>query len=103
MSLPYTAFDAVTSAGTSPARDLERLSQVHTMIVTATGDPTIAVVNLQLSHDGVHWVGTSVSLDASVGPVVGTASGHLARFVRAYLPTLSGGTSPTVTASIASS
>lgn len=94
--LPFTSLDAATEVGPGAVKDLEGSFRHHTMIVNVTGAPTQVSVNLVGSHDGEHW--------ASLGHVGGgilSAEG-LVRYVRADVTILTGGTAPTVFASIAS-
>ena len=105
MSLPFTSLDAAAATGAGASRDLEALSGHHTMVVSSTGSPSSVSVILEGSHDGSVWVQLGTAVGA--GPSVRTVPGdgvleHLVRFVRANLVTLSGGSSPTVTATIAS-
>lgn len=97
--LPFTSLGAATSVGPGSSRDLEDVLRTHTMFVTVTGSPSGVLVRLQLSHDGLNWH----SIDSvSGGDGVVTSADHLARYVRADVATLSGGSSPTVTTTIAS-
>ncbi|GAA1015883.1 hypothetical protein Aple_010680 [Acrocarpospora pleiomorpha] len=72
------------------------------MIVTVTGAPTSATVLLEGSHDGVRWAVLDELSEQGQGGLVTPATAHLVRYVRARLQTLSGGSDPTVTATIAS-
>lgn len=70
----------------------------HTMVVTTTGAPTTIAVNLEGSHDGVTWQVLGTQATAGSLSVLGVFT-----YVRANLTTLTGGTAPTITATIASS
>jgi hypothetical protein len=104
MSLPFKSLDAATAPGPGASRDLEGVSARHTFVTTATGDPTSYGVALEGSHDEVTWFTLQTASGLS-GTVVRSypdgATAHLVRFVRVNLTGLSGGTSPTVTATIA--
>lgn len=105
MSLPFESLDAVGSTGPGAARDLEGSRKVHTLVVSATGTPSTVTAELQGSHDGVNWFNMgSASVNspaANQGASVSNAE-HVARYVRANLTQLSGGSTPTATATIAS-
>lgn len=115
MKLPFVSLNAATSTGEGAARDLERPTRRFTMAVSAAGSPSSVVVDLEGSLDGSFWLSlgrqNGVGL-LTVGPdpywVGGnTYSGtemrhaHFVRYARANVVTLSGGSSPTVTALIA--
>lgn len=113
--LPFVSLDAAISTGPGVAVDLNGTSNEFTLVVFTSGSPASFDVELQGSHDGSNWF----SLDLSVGPSIsvnsteytntnnnsgGQAASRVkphARYVRANLDTLTGGTSPTVTATIA--
>lgn len=99
MSLPYASLDAATSLGEGFARDLETVLSEHTMIISATGSPSGFVVHLEGSHDNITWVDFG---SANEGRLVITVDDHLVRYVRANWTGITGGASPTVTATIAS-
>jgi hypothetical protein len=96
--LPYLSLDAATAAGPGAVLDLGRVESEFTLAVFTTGSPSTCNVVLQGSHDGENWAG--ISGPASVG-LNNSNSGFLVRYVRADCTALSGGTSPTVTATIA--
>jgi hypothetical protein len=98
MALPFTSLDAATAVGPGESLDLEGSFDQHTMVVTADTGAGHWLVYLEGSHDDINWV----PLSNTQYPGVYTApSGHLVRYVRANLTSL-GGTTPTITASIAS-
>lgn len=99
--LPFTTLDAVTANTNGVAKDLEGTFRTHSLFVFVTGDPTHYTVGLQGSHDGIHWTGGPGINDGGSTAYV-TTDDHLYRYVRANLSNLSGGSSPTVTATIAS-
>lgn len=72
------------------------------MIVTVTGSPTSVSVNLEGSHDNVNWVNLTTYTSTSSG-YVSFDSQVRVRYVRANLTAITGGSSPTITASIGSS
>lgn len=109
--LPFASLSAVSAVGAGSSADLNGVSDEFTMYVTSTGSPTY-LVHLEGSHDGVNWF--TVATSSSANPVSTVVSGgqqagsspvasymHLARYVRANLISLSGGSSPTITATIA--
>ncbi|NJP24451.1 hypothetical protein FLW53_09565 [Microbispora sp. SCL1-1] len=70
--------------------------------VSASGNPSSALVWLQGSIDGVNWHNL-LGLDAAGSPklgFVGTSTGVVVRYVRLELSALTGGTSPAVSASL---
>jgi len=101
MALTGTSLDAATAigAGSSIEFDLPRTNIA--MIVVATGSPSSWQVALQGTIDGITWAnlaapvmlsGNDFALVHGIGPVMA---------VRANLQALEGGSSPTVTATIA--
>lgn len=94
---------AATSTGVGVARDCEQATRHHTIHVTVTGSPNSTAVLLEGSHDGQRWF-LLVAAGTGTGDTqaVKTVSEHWVRHVRANLTTLSGGTNPAVTATIAS-
>ena len=116
--LPWVALNAVTETGSSASVDLDGVSNEFTIFASWTGSPTAVSARLQGSHDGVTWFdipNTSVSEATPGGPLRSTTVGGgsansnspfivpmpYARYVRAYLSTLTGGSSPTVTVTAA--
>ena len=104
--LPFTSLSAATSTGSGASKDLEGVFRTHTLAVTITGSPSAFSINLQGSHDGISWY-TSNAAATLTEQNVGTAGYathdlYLWRYVRANLTVLTGGSSPTVTATIAS-
>lgn len=112
--LPFVALNAATSTGPGSSVDLQGVSDAFTLYASATGSPTDWRVYLELSHDGSNWffagqvTNTSAqytSTKTNFGSVTGSSPPvsyvpH-ARYARANLTVLTGGTSPTVTATIA--
>ncbi|MFJ1539298.1 hypothetical protein ACIODS_12215 [Micromonospora chalcea] len=103
MGLPFTSLNAATSTGVGVARDYETSLRYHTIHVTVAGSPNGANVSLEGSHDGQRWfLLGAVGVGTGQTQAVRTVNEHFVRYVRANLTDLSGGTSPTVTATIAS-
>lgn len=105
MTLPFKSLDAATwglgdGDVLGEVRDLEDLYRVHTLAVVLTGNPTTVSVSLDGSHDGINWIGLTGT--NSTGNSLATTDAHLVRYVRTRLNQVLGGTSPTVTATIAS-
>lgn len=98
---PVVALDAVTAIGPGPSIDLGRIMSIHTLVRVLTGSPTSANVSLEGSHDGANWF-TLASATTSSAIEVAHGQQRAVRYVRANLTTLSGGTAPTVSATIAS-
>lgn len=119
--LPFTSLASATSVGPGVSMDLNGTSNEFTLFGIATGSPTSAGVQLEGSHDGVNWFNLPPGLNlAGGGGAAGqvqsteftntndngggqpaTATKPHARYVRAHLTNLAGGTAPTVTATIA--
>lgn len=96
---PKASLDSAASAGPGAAIDLGSNFTHHTVIVNATGGPNVAVY-LEFSHDGQVWASQNSASGSSFPFAIHTE--RVARYVRANLATISGGTSPTVTATVAS-
>jgi hypothetical protein len=99
MSLPFESLTSATSPGSGTSRDLEDVQAEHTLIIFATGSPAGFVVHLEGSHDDTNWVDLG---SANEGTPFIAVSYALVRYVRARLFSITGGSSPTVSASIAS-
>lgn len=99
--LPFTSLNAVTSAQVGASKDLEGLLATHHMLVSAGGTSASAQVQLEGSLDGTNWESFgSVGVGSGGSGSVRIVDTPL-RFIRANATSLSG-TSPTVTAAIAS-
>lgn len=106
MAVPFTSLNAATTTGAGSSRDLGELADHHTMLFTVTGGASWTIV-LEGSHDDTHWLSLGQGSGSSAGPIEVTVPttalpGTLVRYVRANLTALTGGSSPTVTATIAS-
>lgn len=101
MKLPFTSLNAATSTGPGTSRDLERPTRLFTMVVSATGSPSSVSVDLEGSLDGSFWFALVRRNDIGAATVGDSAGAHFVRYVRANALTLSGGSSPTLTAVIA--
>lgn len=109
MSTPFVSLDAATAVGPGASKDLDGVYDHHTMVTYATGSPTSYEVYFEGSHDDSAWFGLALAQGGGSSVIsrtvpdytMPTGSGHLARYVRARLLSLSGGSSPTVTATIA--
>ena len=91
---PFVALSAATATGASGGVDLTWCASNASIILTVTGAPTAVSVNLEGSLDGTNWVVLKTLTAAGVG----SSTGVPVRFIRANLTTLTGGTTPTVTA-----
>jgi hypothetical protein len=113
--LPFKSLDTATESGTDGTSiDLGGVSNEYTVHHFTTGSPTAAQVTIMGSLDGVNWFGTGVTSLSATGYASSTVTNgeeisgtpdriympHV-RYIRARLSTLSGGTSPTVTAWVA--
>jgi hypothetical protein len=100
-TLPYG--ESLTSATTVPTTgavvDYGEYKATHTFVATLTGSPSSYNVGCYLSQDGVNWFAAgSIS---SIGTPTLHVGGRVARYARVDLTALSGGTSPTVSATVA--
>lgn len=99
----FASLEGTSELGPGTERQLLIATAHHTMAVTLTGEPTNCEVALEGSHDGYAWFPLGTLQCALTGGIKTTQpTAHLFTHVRANLLTLTGGTSPTVTASIAS-
>lgn len=98
--LPFTSLNAATTTGAGASKDLEEVLATHLAIVEITGNPSSVTIVLEGSHDGSRWV--YLGQVANFNGVTAIAGAGAVRHIRANLTTLTGGTSPTVTATIAS-
>ncbi|MDG4756057.1 hypothetical protein O7630_34500 [Micromonospora sp. WMMD718] len=98
--LPFTSLSQATTApAVGVARDLEASLGNHTMLLTVTGSPPSWQVALEGSHDGQTWFFLNAG-GSSSGPLVHAT--QVVRHIRARLSSLTGGESPSVSATIAS-
>lgn len=101
MAVPFTSLDAATVTGPGTAHDLGELADHHSLLWWSEGGPS-SRVDLEGSHDGEHWFSLAVGSGGFALAPASSTPGVLVRYVRANLVTLTGGSSPTVTATIAS-
>lgn len=99
--LPFVSLSAASALGAGVSRDLEEVLSCHGLVVTVTGSPDMMNVALEGSLDGTTWVAVATASGAS--PAAVFVDARPVRYVRANLTVLTGGTSPTVTATMASS
>lgn len=95
---PVVSLDAVSATGPGVALDAGRVVRSATLMVSSTGTPDVMDVEVQVSVNGVDWFDTGAAITVSGTAALANAQ---ARYYRANLTALSGGTSPTVTAIIA--
>jgi len=100
LPLPFTILNAVTATGLGASKDLEGVGSTFDILLFTTGSPTTVTVSLEGSHDGTNWYAITNPVATLSVPHV-SITGFLFRFVRANLITLTGGSSPTVTATVA--
>ena len=103
---PITSLAAVTATGAGTAIELSRFASNTNSIglyVSTTGSPTTVSITIEMSpDDGTTWYSLSGSaLTATTFTCQNYSIPPGASRVRARLGTLTGGTSPTVTALIA--
>lgn len=98
----FTSLSDIAAPETGTERQLGKPTAHHTMLVFVTGNPISYTVALEGSHDSFNWtrIGT---LQGQTGGIYTTLpTTHLITWVRATLVELTGGITPTVTATIAS-
>lgn len=103
---PITSLNAVTATGVGTGIDLSRFASNTNSIglyVSTTGSPTAVSITIEMSpDDGTTWFSLqSSALSATAATCQNYSIPPGASKVRARLNTLTGGTSPTVTATIA--
>lgn len=118
MSVPFCSLSAVAGTGAGAVLDVGGVTNDVTIQVTTTGSPTNYDIYVQGSLDGAGWFyipNTSVTFEPGASyaaTVVGNGDYTVdttpmqfrmpsVRFLRAYVNSLTGGTSPTVTAWLA--
>jgi hypothetical protein len=115
--LPFMGLDAAGAVGdVGPIVDLEGTSCEFTVAAFSTGSPSLYIVTLDGSHDGVNWFGvmsvrgSTKAVESSETRFGATPSGSSypaltitphARYLRCRLAALNDGTGPTVTATVA--
>jgi hypothetical protein len=92
------SLSAVTATGAGAVFNYGQLVQGVSLQTLITGAPASLNINLEGSLDGVNFV-TMTSSTSTTGEVKSDTT-HLVQYVRANLTALTGGTSPTVTATI---
>lgn len=106
MSLLLTSLDAVSAVGVGAQTEFDTPKLSISMQVSFTGSPTSVVVGLEGSVDGQNFVqlrefNTSQNSNGDIVTNVPASPSAPVIVARANLITLTGGTSPTVTATIA--
>lgn len=100
--LKHHWFDAETVNNTyTSAEEVLGLS-TFALEILVTGSPSGCRVDLQGSIDGTNWLALPCSFNISAGPWYGyfVSTVQPVRYVRLWLTGLTGGSSPTVTASV---
>ena len=100
--MAYRLLDQVTTTVVSSSLIFRKGVEKHTVQITTTGGPSAVTVDLEGSLDGINWALVLTSPLSAAELVAGVAITFIAdktvRYVRLNLPTLTGGSSPTVTA-----
>jgi hypothetical protein len=96
MPLVGTSLNAATAAGAGVAVTFDTPKTDVSMQVATTGGPTFNV-DFEVSLDGIHWVAARSFGSPGISNLQGTGAFPVLS-ARANLTSLSGGTSPTVTA-----
>lgn len=95
---PVTSLNAVSSTGAGAVLDAGQVVSGCTMHVATTGTPSAFDVEIQVSTDNVTWFNTGAAITVSGTSARAEAHG---RYYRANLTSLTGGSSPTITAILA--
>jgi hypothetical protein len=101
-SAALKSLSAATGTGAGAAQNWGAVRSNHALQVNLTGAPSAVNVNLEGSLDGVNWT-TIGAWAIAGGQTTGQTvwfTGKAAIFTRANLSTLTGGTTPTVSAII---
>lgn len=88
-------FSALSANGSTAAFDTGAIMNTHTMACTPTGAPTTANMVLEGSMDSTSWY-TLVTTQACTAFIAGFGVDKPARYIRATLSGLAGGTTPSV-------
>ena len=100
--MAFKFLDAATSTGASNSIPVRKIMQDHTVQATITGAPSAVTVDLEGSLDGDNWFQLGTHPFTAGELTAAQAMFHVVekpvRYVRLNLTTLTGGTSPTVTA-----
>jgi hypothetical protein len=100
--MAFKLLDAATGTGASASLALRKIVEGHTVQINITGSPTAVTVDIEGSLDNSNWSRVLTSAMSAAELTAGTSIAHVedkpVRFVRLNLITLTGGTSPTVTA-----
>lgn len=99
--LPFKSLDAASGTTSGEIWDLQESLAHHTMIVRVSGQPDQVRVDLEGGHqpDEIRGLGTYMYGDTSGGVI---HVDRVVRYVRASVVELVGGTSVSITATIAS-
>lgn len=97
---PVVSLDEAAVTGPGIALDAGQVVPGVTLMVDSTGSPAAMDVEVQVSVDGTTWFNTGAAITISGTSALASAHG---RYYRANLIVLTGGTSPTVTAVLATS
>jgi hypothetical protein len=102
MALSGKSLDAATTTGPGMAITFDVPKAAHTLVTTFTGSPSQVIVHLEITLDGSNWV--TITQTSGVASTINySGAGNTpALGARANLVELTGGTSPTVTAFVAS-
>jgi hypothetical protein len=90
-------FNTLSANGSTAVFDIGGIMNTHTLACLPTGAPTTANVTLDGSLDGTNFY-TLVTTQACTAFIAGFGVDKPARYIRATLTGLAGGTAPTITA-----
>lgn len=100
MGLPSgRSLNGATGVTTGDTVDYRELRGVHTAVAVLTGSPSSYSVSVYASLDATNWYALGTISSGNPGTL--HVTGKVARYVRADVTALSGGTSPTVIVDIA--
>ena len=95
--MAFRSLDAVTSTGTSDTLIFRQVPETWTVQTTTTGTPTTVTIDVEGSMDGETFHQVAQHTVSGTGDLFHVVNTPL-RYIRLNLTTLTGGTSPTVTA-----
>lgn len=100
MSNPFKSLNAATTPGAGASKELDGVCYSFTLFLVVTGSPTEVKVRLEFSQDGTNWVdpGQYATWEYPMYTSIWGLSFGYVKHVRAYLMSITGGSSPTVTA-----
>lgn len=97
MSLVVKSLNAATAIGPGLSASPDTPKSLASAQIVVTGSPDSFSVSIEITVDGTNWKSLGTLGGETIFPVTGTVFTH----IRANLISLSGGTLPTITVTIA--